>query len=103
MLKEQKNLLEYLKTEPFELEESSYDSVLGMFSFLYATHHNFENGYMREKFRQLDPYLQLLPEEERKQLRMLFVKIYAENEKLAFQEGVRLGYRLHEEFNDSSD
>ena len=95
-----KRLLKVLSNEPLEWEENDYDSVLGMFSFLYAMHHNFENGYMRERFEEMDKYLLMLPEEEHLQLYTLFVNIYAENEKLAFQEGMRLGYHLAKELED---
>ena len=51
----------------------------------------------------MDAYLQMLPQEAQRELYLIFVNIYLENEKLAYQEGMRLGYRLARELEEKPE
>ena len=95
-----RKLLNYIKKHDLEKEGVHYSSILGMFSYLYASHNFFDSDFMQEKLEKIECYLSAVSEEDKKALIIQLRSICAENEALALEEGMWIGFRLAEELRE---
>ena len=69
-------------------------SPLNLLYEAYSEERPLETPLLRSMFRELDCYLKPLPMEEQEEVFRIFCQLYSENERFAFQSGVRIGMLL---------
>lgn len=97
------DLLEAIKADPLRFDGDRYESAVESLHTLYSLHHPIDNSSMRDSFLKLEGLLAQLPMAERNKIFCLFCDIYYTNEKEAFQQGFRFGFRMADELSQPDE
>lgn len=82
------------------IEKQEPESPLEMLYEQYTQQHPIDSDVMQRYFRELDTYMAPLPRDAQNAIVLTACRLYAENERLAFFSGAKMGVRLARELAD---
>ena len=95
-------LKKYLDSQPVNTVCNDAESLLDLLSYIYITESPLDSATLRFQFQKVNQILERLSGEENDQLFYLTIQICDTYIRMAFQDGIRVGYHLMTELSDPS-